>query len=234
MRHFNDEITWLSTFEMSFFHWIPALLWTISTPFLFYLYSKFPLKGDTLPKSIIIHLALSVGIALALKVLSLTLDFTIKFYIGLMDAPILEVLKSVVWVIPASTFKELFLYWVAIGVLRLADADQLQPSTLTVSGEHGLVPLPVESIYWMESNRNYIDIHSENEKYKLRHSMGTIENELNSDTFLRIHRSYIVNKSMVKTLKHWRRGEYLITLKNQKVLTSSRSFSQNVKQLIQA
>ncbi len=235
MRHFKDEITLLSTFEMSFFHWIPALLWTIITPFVFKIYERFPLRGELITRSLIIHLIISVVMILGLKVLALSLDFTLKSFIGLINIPVIEVLKSVVWVIPASTFKEILLYWIAIMAIRYVSIENMTDrSILTVSGENGLVPLPVESIYWLESNKNYIDIHSENEKYRLRNSMGTIEGELNPDTFFRIHRSYIVNKEMIKTLKHWRRGEYLITLKNQKILTSSRGFNENVKRILQA
>ncbi len=235
MRHFKDEITLLSVFEMSFFHWIPALLWTAVTPIIFRIYHRFPLEGNTISRSVLVHLSLSLIMAFGLKVLALGLDFTLKFHIGLIDTPILEVLKSVLWVIPASTFKEILLYWMAIMAIRYVRVEEVADrNTLTVSSENGLVPLPVDSIYWLESNKNYIDIHSESEKYRLRHSMGSIESELNPNTFFRIHRSYIVNKEMIKTLKHWRRGEYLITLKNKKVLTSSRSFNGNVKRLLQA
>ena len=235
MRHFNEDITLLSTFEMSFFHWVPALLWTITTPLIFKIYGQFPLRGETIPKSFAIHLLISIVLALTLKVMALSLDFTLKSFIGLIEIPVIDVLKSVVWVIPASTFKEILLYWLAIMAIRHVNVvNTSDRSTLTVSGENGLVPLPVESIYWLESNKNYIDIHSETEKYRLRNSMGTIESELNPETFFRIHRSYIVNKEMIKTLKHWRRGEYLITMKNQKVLTSSRGFNENVKRILQA
>jgi len=234
MRHFRDEITLLSAFEMSFFHWIPALLWTGFTPVIFMIYDKFPLNTSRIARSVVAHLIISVVAVVGLKILALSLDFTIKSYLGLIDTPILEVLMSVVWVIPASTFKEILLYWIAIVAIRLIGVNPRDSKTITVSNEHGLVPLPIESIYWLESNKNYIDVHSESEKYRLRNSMGTIASELNPETFFRIHRSYIVNKAMIKTLKHWRRGEYLITLKNQKVLTSSRSFYANVKRLLQA
>ncbi len=235
MRQFHDEITLKSMFEMSFFHWIPAVFWTIITPAIFKIYRKFPLKDQQITKSLVAHFIISIVMGLGIKILSLSLDFALKSIIGLIDLPVYEVLKSVFWIIPASTFKEILLYWIAIMAIRYASVENsLDKNILTVSGEHGLVPLPVESIYWMESNKNYIDIHSEKEKYRLRNSMGTIESELNPETFFRIHRSYIVNKEMIKTLKHWRRGEYLITLKNQKVLTSSRGFNENVKRILQA
>ncbi len=233
MIHQGKEITFTSSLEMSFYHWIPALLWTFITPLLTKFYFKFSIMGAKWVKSFIMHVVISLVFVFALRILALSIDFTIKFYIGLMEEPILNVLKSVVWVIPASSFKEILYYWIVIATTHFIGIKYEYKDTLTVVCKQGLVPLAVDEIYWMASNRNYVDIHGEHEKFKVRNSIGSLECELNPNIFYRVHRSYIVNKHMIKTLSHWRRGEYLIIMKNQKVLTSSRSFNKNIKRLLE-
>jgi len=50
--------------------------------------------------------------------------------------------------------------------------------------------------------------------------------------FLRIHRSCIVNPAHIVDFKHWSHGEYLFRMANGQHVTSSRSYSAGVQQLL--
>ena len=92
--------------------------------------------------------------------------------------------------------------------------------------------IDVEDIYWVEASRNYVHIHTSNQYFKLRQSLVSLRNELDEQQFLQIHRSKIINKAAIESLSHWRRGEYLIRLKNNKLLSSSRTYLQNIKEIL--
>mgnify|MGYP005837741411 CR=1 FL=1 len=56
-----------------------------------------------------------------------------------------------------------------------------------------LVRLYFEEILWIEALENYIIIFTEKDKYTVHFTMKSIETKFPDSTFMRIHRSYIVN-----------------------------------------
>ncbi|MFC7670869.1 LytTR family DNA-binding domain-containing protein [Hymenobacter humi] len=55
---------------------------------------------------------------------------------------------------------------------------------------------------------------------------------LDPAVFLRIHRSCIINPAHIVDFKHWSHGEYLFRMANGQHVTSSRSYSAGVQQLL--
>lgn len=56
-----------------------------------------------------------------------------------------------------------------------------------------LVRLKFEDILWVEALENYVIIAVFNEKFTIHFTMKSIENQLPTDIFKRIHRSFIIN-----------------------------------------
>ncbi len=105
--------------------------------------------------------------------------------------------------------------------------DQNRRDTLVITTKGSNVILKLDSITWIESLGNYLLIHTENEEFKVRSTFSEFSQKLDK-RFLRIHRSYIVNRDFIDSFKHWRRGEYLITLSTGKNLGSSRTYRDTV------
>jgi two-component system LytT family response regulator len=61
--------------------------------------------------------------------------------------------------------------------------------------------------------------------------MSTLEKSLDPDTFLRIHRSIIVNVGHIQELEPALHGEYLVTLQNGVRLRSGRTYHEKLKAL---
>lgn len=57
--------------------------------------------------------------------------------------------------------------------------------------------LDLDDILYIESDGNYIEVHSINKKYALRQNMESIMSQLDHNQFFRVHRSYIVNLNKV-------------------------------------
>jgi DNA-binding LytR/AlgR family response regulator len=64
-----------------------------------------------------------------------------------------------------------------------------------------LVKLKIKDIIFVEALENYVILNTKNEKFTIHFTMKAIEYQLPSVTFIRVHRSFIVNISMIKTIK---------------------------------
>jgi len=64
-----------------------------------------------------------------------------------------------------------------------------------------LIRMKYEDIVWVEALENYIILNTLNDKVTIHFTMKAIEKKLPSDIFIRVHRSYIVNKSRIKVIK---------------------------------
>ena len=89
-----------------------------------------------------------------------------------------------------------------------------------------------EEIDWVEASGNYVKIHTKSDAHLLRESMKNMEAKLDPKTFVRIHRSAIVNIDRIKELEPWFHGEYIVIMRDGTRLTASRVFSDRLSALI--
>lgn len=64
-----------------------------------------------------------------------------------------------------------------------------------------LVKLKVKEIIYIEALENYVTLNTRDEKFTIHFTMKAIESQLPNGVFVRIHRSFIVNKNMIQTIK---------------------------------
>jgi len=64
-----------------------------------------------------------------------------------------------------------------------------------------LVKLKLREIVFVEALENYVTLNTGTDKYTIHFTMKAIENQLPSGVFLRVHRSYIINKKMIQAIK---------------------------------
>lgn len=64
-----------------------------------------------------------------------------------------------------------------------------------------LVRLKLKDIIYIEALENYLTLNTKNEKFTVHFAMKAIESQLPSVLFIRVHRSFIVNRSMIKSIK---------------------------------
>lgn len=63
-----------------------------------------------------------------------------------------------------------------------------------------LVRLKLKDILYIEALENYVNVMTLDEKYTIHFTMRAIETQLPSSLFIRIHRSYMVNKSVIRSI----------------------------------
>ena len=87
-----------------------------------------------------------------------------------------------------------------------------------------VVFLEVRDIDWIEAAGVYVYLHVGPKAYLYRATVGQLYERLDPKSFLRIHRSTIVNSDRILELKSRSHGEYGIVLKSGIELTLSRGF----------
>lgn len=68
---------------------------------------------------------------------------------------------------------------------------------ITIKDGYKEVRVQLDDILFVKSENNYIDIQLETIKFTVRHSLEAFIKEVHSDDFVRIHRSYLVNRSKI-------------------------------------
>lgn len=86
-----------------------------------------------------------------------------------------------------------------------------------------------DTIDWVEAADNYVILHCGTTTHILRETMNALESTLDPASFVRIHRSTIVNLDRIKELQPWFRGDYRVILQDGSVLTMSRTFKDRVQ-----
>lgn len=85
-----------------------------------------------------------------------------------------------------------------------------------------------KDLIYIEADGNYISIHTEKSKHLQLETLSNFEKKLNPKTFVRIHRSTIVNLNFIKEIQSHFNGDYSVILKNEKTLRMSRNFKNNL------
>jgi two-component system LytT family response regulator len=81
-----------------------------------------------------------------------------------------------------------------------------------------------DEIEWVESAGDYVRLHTATETHLLRATMASMEERLDAESFVRIHRSTIVNVQRIRELKPHFNREYIVLLKDGTELKLSRGF----------
>jgi two-component system LytT family response regulator len=102
---------------------------------------------------------------------------------------------------------------------------------LAVRSAGKTVFVDVEDVDWLEAAENYVQLHAGRAGHLIHVTMNTLEKSLDPETFVRIHRSVIVNVNRIKELQPALHGEYTITLTNGVRLQSGRMYNAKLRTL---
>jgi two-component system LytT family response regulator len=84
-------------------------------------------------------------------------------------------------------------------------------------------PVPVAQIDFITASGPYAELHVAGHRYVIREAMQTLEDRLDPERFMRVHRSVIVRLDLVETLHRGAGGDYSVQLRGGGTLRVSRS-----------
>lgn len=117
------------------------------------------------------------------------------------------------------------------------DDDQAAEEPLerfTVRSRKRIYFVDADDVQWIESEGDYVALCDGEEKHLIRATMKELTERLDSDRFLRVHRSYIVNTDYVTELRPRDHGTYRLIMACGTPLKTSRGYRENVETLIGA
>ena len=105
------------------------------------------------------------------------------------------------------------------------------PQRLAIRDGSETACVDVADIDWIDAAGDYMCVHVAGSTYVLRGTMKHLEEVLNPETFVRVHRSAIVNRHRVTSMRPHRNGEYFLQLGDDTELKLSRKYKKSIDRL---
>ena len=108
--------------------------------------------------------------------------------------------------------------------------EQETPDRFVIKSGGRVVFLRVEEIDWMRTVGNYVRLQVGRDSHLMRETMSGMEAKLDPDTFMRVHRSTIVNIDRIKEVQPWAKGEYVVIMRDGTRLVMSRRYRERLNE----
>lgn len=106
-----------------------------------------------------------------------------------------------------------------------AKSNKEKDEIIYINLGHEYFSLKLDSIIYVQGQGDYVEIHFDEKKLLTRENLKELEYKY--DNFIRIHKSFLVNKSHISRIK-----TNFINLQNGKVLPIGRQYKQSIKELV--
>jgi two-component system LytT family response regulator len=117
-------------------------------------------------------------------------------------------------------------------VLAAIDLAPRYLKRLAVKSAGQTLILPVDEIEWIGAAACYLELHVGRETHLIRKRLGELEQQLDPEMFVRIHRSTIVNIERIKKLHPLFNDDHLVILQDGTKLNMSRTYYPSVAALL--
>ncbi len=126
-----------------------------------------------------------------------------------------------------------FIYWALIGGYYLMNTSRSEKRAfLTIKSNSKQINIPTDHIVMIKALGNYLQIMESSIKginnHVIRGSMQQIDRQLGSAAFLRVHRSYIVNRDFIKNYQKGLHGEFRLDLNTGETVPTSRTLKARI------
>ncbi len=121
------------------------------------------------------------------------------------------------------------------GILPLASEIIMEkekyPDRILVQSGRKLVTIATEEIQRVEADGDYSRMVTEKHQFLSNYGISKLEDKLDPSTFIRVHRSSIINIKKVSSLERYS-SSYDVKMNNGDVVRVSRGYMDNIKKLI--
>lgn len=83
--------------------------------------------------------------------------------------------------------------------------------------------IPFEDIRYLEANDDYVNVYTDEGKFLKNKTLGSFEQILDPEKFIRIHRSYMVRINSITKIEPYEKGSYILKLTTGEILPISKS-----------
>mgnify|MGYP000527677306 CR=1 FL=1 len=112
---------------------------------------------------------------------------------------------------------------------RLFDKNEAQ---IFVKSGNQMLPLVLGQVEYFSADKDYVIAHSGEEEQLLTTTLSALEEQLDPEQYIRIHRSIIVNVHMIKSMHRHGDRQFKIVMRNSSEILSSKAGTAKLKQFI--
>ncbi len=117
------------------------------------------------------------------------------------------------------------------GLPILPDSARPGPPRIAIKEKGKILFIDLLQIVSVHAEGNYVLLQKGPTSYLLRESISGMVEKLKPYGFIRIHRSFVVNGSMVEEIHPYATGDYRVRLKGGNEYPVARSYRKNLKSL---
>jgi len=115
---------------------------------------------------------------------------------------------------------------------RVKKQPKLADGSINIPTANGQMVVKTESIVFLKADGSYTEVHTTEDRYLVSRKLIEMEELLDAEQFLRVHRSYVVNVG--KVAEFMRQSNSNLRMENGAIIPVSRSNKEVVKQLFQS
>jgi two-component system, LytTR family, response regulator len=119
-----------------------------------------------------------------------------------------------------------------LGSLRQVNHKGTYDSHIFVQKSEKLFNLPVEEIVYLEASGDYTIISTKNDQFVSSSGIGKLEEMMNPDIFIRVHRSTIVNVNYLKEIERHFNGGMVVKMQSGKSFPVSRTYAKQIRKKV--
>ncbi len=112
------------------------------------------------------------------------------------------------------------------------DSREKYSSHLFVQKSEKLLNLDVKDIMHLEASGDYTVLSTKNDQFLSSSGIGKLEDKLNPDVFIRIHRSTIINLNYLKEIEKHFNGGLIVKMENGKSFPVSRTYAKQIRKKV--
>ena len=122
----------------------------------------------------------------------------------------------------------------AIGYLKLKRLENGQRFLTTISVKQGskILLVPVSEIEFFQAKAEYIAAVTRTGSYLFSSTLSELENALDPQVFVRVHKSAIVNTSFISRIENHSSGDFTIIMKGAGEVRGSRNFKERLRMVV--
>lgn len=100
-------------------------------------------------------------------------------------------------------------------VISTIVSDKAEPlQRIAVKSGSKIFVLPIQNIQYIEADGDYVKVHTRDNSYLKEKTMKYFENNLPTDEFVRVHRSYIININEISKIEPFDKDSHVVILKS--------------------
>jgi two-component system, LytTR family, response regulator len=105
-------------------------------------------------------------------------------------------------------------------------------SHIFVQKSEKLFNLPIEEIVYLEASGDYTIISTKNDQFVSSSGIGKLEEIMNPNSFIRVHRSTIVNVNYLKEIERHFNGGMVVKMQSGKSFPVSRTYAKQIRKKV--